>query len=133
MLGYEIKTGTLFDFNSEGAFYLGRGFSGLPPHTNDPKSAKVAHVGPLPAAVYKIGKAYTHPELGPLCFDLTPVPGTGDMFGRSLFRIHGASAAHPATSSHGCIVLDHPIRQGIAEGGDEAIIVLPELPVSPAY
>lgn len=128
MLGYEIRTGNLYDLTSNGAFFMGRGFSGLPPHMNDPLSTAVPHVGPLPAAVYKIGKAYTHPELGPLCFDLTPIEGTGHMYDRSVFRIHGANRDHPATSSHGCIVLDHPTRQGIDEGKDDLISVIPAFP-----
>lgn len=133
MLAYEIKTGYLYDLTNAAAFYMGKGFSGLPPHMNDPLSTSIPHIGPLPAAVYKIGRSYTHPELGPLCFDLAPVPGTGWMYNRSLFRIHGANRDHPATSSHGCIVLDHDLREGIDRGGDDTIVVIPVMPAMPAY
>jgi hypothetical protein len=54
--------------------------------------------------------------------NLDPLPGT-DMFGRSLFRIHGDNSAHNA--SHGCIILSRKLRDQIAASQDRLLDVTP--------
>lgn len=62
-------------------------------------------VGPIPPGLYKMGKSYDNPHLGPCTINLDPIAHT-ITFGRSLFRIHGNNLSNDA--SHGCIVV--PIR-----------------------
>lgn len=83
-------------------------YSGMDAGLNNATFVKVHGVGPLPPGRYRIERSRKSAELGPLVFDLTPL--SGEMYGRSLFRIHGDSIAHPGTASHGCIILDHTQR-----------------------
>lgn len=82
---------------------------------------RVAMMGPIPPGRYRIGKAYDHPLLGPVTMNLESLVGT-QMFGRSLFRIHGNNSENDA--SEGCIVLPPNIRAAIAKaGGDLEVTV----------
>lgn len=96
-----------------GVDFLGQGWSGQLQGQNNPDMQNVPNVGPIPRGLYAIGDPYHHPHLGPVVFDLTPDP-SNEMFGRSLFRIHGASYQHPELSSEGCIILSLNIREQIA-------------------
>lgn len=127
MLLYEIASGTLWDMASSGAFAMGVGYSGSGRYKDDPEAVNVHHLGPLPPGAYKIEAPYTHDELGPLTFNLTPL--AGDLFGRSVFRIHGDSKTHPGEASHGCIVLDHDVREEIkVDFTNDVLLVVPVLP-----
>jgi hypothetical protein len=52
-----------------------------------------------------------------------PDRGT-ETFGRSEFRIHGDSIAHPGMASHGCIILPRAVRDAIWRSGDRALEVV---------
>lgn len=101
---------------------LATGWAGQLEGTNNPGMQNVPNIGPLPQGCYTIGPAYDHPHLGPLTMNLTP-DDTNEMFGRADFRIHGASAQHPALSSHGCIILPRYARQHIIDSGDRRLEV----------
>jgi hypothetical protein len=104
-------------YQSSGECYLfgrllAKGWAGQGEGYNNPDMQGISNIGPLPRGFYTIGPSYHHPELGPVVMNLTPDPAN-EMFGRSLFRIHGASAAHPELSSKGCIVLPREARDRI--------------------
>lgn len=119
MFTYDIRTGNL----SHGGDTLGFGFSGHPPHTNDPASTNLPNIGPIPQGTYLIGPSYHHPVLGPVTMNLSP-DESNQMFGRSAFRIHGASALHPEDSSEGCIILPRGIRELISSLSDRVLEVV---------
>lgn len=125
---YERKTGKWT--GPDGAL-LGIGFSGyddgdgvLEPGEglNDPSMEQAKGVGPLPAGRYWIGKPFTHPTIGAFVMRLDPMPGT-KMFNRSGFLIHGGSR-RVAGTSHGCIVLDRPIREALNAYPDRVLEVV---------
>lgn len=103
------------------AEYEGLGYSGCGEGRNNPDAQKMHGVGPTPRGLWRIGDAYSHPQLGPICMNLTPKAGT-ETFGRDLFRIHGDNKTHDA--SHGCIILGPSIRQAIASSGDHDLEVV---------
>lgn len=119
MFTYDIRTGHL----SHGADTLGFGFSGHPPHTNDVEATTLPNIGPIPLGTYLIGPSYHHPLLGPVTMNLSP-DESNQMFGRSAFRIHGASALHPEDSSEGCIILARSIRELISSLPDRVLQVV---------
>lgn len=118
MMTYHQRSGHFY-INDD---YLTTGWAGQQYGENNPEMQNVHNIGPLPQGFYTVGPAYIHPHLGPFCFDLTPDP-SNEMFGRSLFRIHGASALHSELSSQGCIVLPRNARQNIAASGETRLEV----------
>ncbi len=90
-----------------------KGYAGRGTGKNNPLMTYIKDTGPLPCGTYTIGDPYDHPQLGPICFNLSP-DASNEMFGRSLFRIHADSIAHPGEASHGCIVIDRTARQALA-------------------
>jgi hypothetical protein len=102
---------------------IATGWAGQREGINNPDLQNVSNIGPLPRGFYDIGPAYTHPQLGPLVMNLAPDP-SNEMFGRSAFRIHGASSEHPEVSSKGCIVLPRYARQHIIITGDRRLQVI---------
>ena len=115
---YSISTGQLYD---NGQPFGAPGYAGKGKGRNNPAMVKEKNVGPLPPGRYSIGAAYRHDDLGPMTMNLEPLPGT-QMFGRSLFRIHGNNSENDA--SEGCIVLPPNIRAAIAKaGGDLEVTV----------
>lgn len=115
---YSQKSGIL---QHDGNF-VGAGWAGQGAGKNNPEMQNVSNIGPLPRGRYLIGAAYTHPKLGPVVMNLAPDP-LNEMFGRSDFRIHGASFVNPELSSHGCIVLSKAIRILIDTGSDKLLDV----------
>lgn len=113
MFTYHQRSGQMF----QGGTYLSTGWAGQLQGQNNPAYQGVANTGPLPQGKYAIGEAYIHPRLGPIVMNLDPDPAN-EMFGRSLFRIHGSSHLHPELSSHGCIVLPRFAREHIAASDD---------------
>lgn len=109
---YAQDTGRLVD---PGLVFLGVGYSGYGVGRNNFLKQAERMIGPLPIGFYKIGKAYQHPKLGPICMNLVPFPET-EMFGRSAFRIHGNNKTNDA--SHGCVILGPDIRGLIAASDD---------------
>lgn len=96
-------------------------YSGHGECRNDPQKEDVPHEGPPPRGKYHIGKVYNHDHLGPFVMNLDPLPGT-QMFGRSLFRIHGDNKEHNA--SHGCIICPRDMRIHIAQAQDRILEVV---------
>ena len=116
MWTYAIASGALAH---DGAV-RGRGYSGRGEGRDNIQKVKVPMVGPIPPGRYRIGPAYRHARLGPVTMNLDPLPDT-ELFGRSLFRIHGDNATHDA--SHGCIILSRALRDMIAASGDHVLDV----------
>ena len=108
---YNQTTGSLY-LDGE---LVGTGYSGHAAGRNNPAMQDVADVGPLPVGLYTIGKAYSHPRLGPVTMNLTPDP-LNRMFGRSAFRMHGDNVAHDA--SCGCVVQGYVTRSRVSEEVD---------------
>lgn len=124
---FKQSTGQLFD---PAGVQIGVGFSGYGENRNKPEMQNVPHIGCIPRGKYTIEKSYTHAKLGPVVMNLTPDP-ENEMFGRSLFRIHGASKDSPLTpinesllSSHGCICLDRKTRALIGRSEDRILEVV---------
>lgn len=107
VFGYTITTGSFKrDGNPWGVGYSGAGLNEADGR-NNPSMVNIPNVGPLPPGDYRVMPSRNSKTLGPLVFDLVPLPGT-NTFDRSLFRIHGNSKDNNA--SHGCIILDHNLR-----------------------
>ena len=117
---YSQPTGQLSDDTGQ---LEGTGYAGNGAGWNNPAMQDVPDVGPLPVGEYTIGPAYRHPELGPLTMDLTPDP-SNEMFGRSLFRMHGRRFVGDVGASKGCIVMDEPVRHAVASGADRRLRVV---------
>jgi hypothetical protein len=121
---YHQASGQMFD---GGGNLLGNGYSGNGAGKNNPAMQNVVKVGPLPQGGYTImgpPRNETEPGgLGPYILDLDP-DGANQMFGRSLFRIHGDSISHPGDASDGCIVLAPQYRHTIWNSGDRRLAVI---------
>lgn len=115
---YMIRSGALSQGNTHVAF----GYSGYGPAKNRNDMVSVKHTGPIPPGIYTIGKPYKHTKLGPVCMNLEP-DAANEMFGRSLFRIHGDNKENNA--SHGCIIMDRKTREKIAASNDTILRVIP--------
>lgn len=120
MLIYSQKTGRLSD---EKGHLIGQGWSGQLGGYNEPLLQSVASIGPLPVGMYTIGEVYTHEHLGPIVMNLEP-DKYNTMYGRSLFRIHGASSQHPELSSHGCIIMPRVVRVLISKMNEKRLQVV---------
>lgn len=125
---YAQKSGEIFQDD----VLLATGYAGRYTGKNNPAMQNVEDIGPIPCGIYRIDDSYTHPKLGVLTMDLTP-DAANEMFGRSLFRIHGDSAENPGMASEGCIVLPHDARveiSKIAQTGDRLLEVVAERPAA---
>lgn len=123
MLYYHIKTGEIecIDLNAGEKISWGFGYCGTGIGRNNPAMCSVKNVGPIPVGFHEIGMPYHHPKEGVLTMNLTPQPAT-NTFGRGAFHIHGNNSRNDA--SHGCIILDEPIREQIAVSGEKYLTVL---------
>ena len=100
----------------------GFGYAGIGAGLNNPDMQGVVDTGPLPVGSYSIGQPNN--SKGPLTMPLTPLPGT-DLLGRpGGFLIHGDNLQHNNTASHGCIVQNRDVRQGIADCGGGVVNVV---------
>ena len=119
MWSYRISIGEMSQNGQPRAevCYSGRGAC-----KNDPSKCGVVMEGPIPTGKYRIGNAYMHDTLGPYTMNLDPLPGT-DTHGRSLFRIHGDSVAHPGDASHGCLIAPRSLREAINNTNDRILEV----------
>lgn len=115
---YHQATGELFKADGE---RVGLGYAGFGLGKNNPAMEQVEGLGPVPRGGYLIGPAYDHHRLGPLTMNLTP-DIDNEMFGRSVFRIHGDNPTHDA--SHGCIVQDHNVRVLVNRSDDKRLEVV---------
>jgi len=100
-----------------------RGYSGAGRGKNNPSMQAAQAVGPIPRGRWRITGKKDSPNTGPFTIVLEPEPDT-DTCGRSEFRIHGDSIAHPGTASHGCIILPRAVRDAIWASGDRDLIVV---------
>ena len=100
----------------------GIGYSGHGEGLNNPYLQSESMIGPLPVGKYTIGKAITHPKLGPLVMPLIILPGH-ETFNRGSFYIHGDNSSKNNTASEGCIILDHNIRFEISKSLDRELTV----------
>lgn len=119
MWTWKISSGTLLNLNG---IAVGHGYAGNGEGLNNPAKTNVHDVGPLPVGKYKIGAPYDDAQVGVFALPLTPDP-SNEMFGRSLFRIHGDNKAMNHTASHGCIILPRAVRNDISNSGDDDLVV----------
>lgn len=119
MWTWKITSGTLLNLNNIEA---GKGYAGNGAGLNNPSMTNVPNVGPLPVGKYKIGAPYDDKQVGVYAMALTPDPAN-EMFGRSLFRIHGDNSKLDHSASHGCIILPRHIREDIHNSGDDDLVV----------
>lgn len=119
---YSQGTHTLTD--SSGTVVSTGGYAGNGAGLNNPAMQNVQNIGPLPQGTYTIGPQYKNPNTGVATMNLTPA-ATNNMFGRSLFRIHGDNAAQNNSASEGCIIQNRNVRDQIYNSGDTTLIVVP--------
>ena len=100
-----------------------RGYSGAARGLNNPALQAAKSVGPIPQGRWTIAGRHDSPNTGPCTLTLAPGPDTAT-FGRSAFRIHGDSLAHPGRASHGCIILPRAVRDAIWASGDRILQVV---------
>lgn len=81
-------------------------YAGRAEGLNNPAMQDRIGIGPLPQARYLMTALIDSPHTGLATILLDPKPGR-EMFGRSLFRIHGDNEAANHTGSDGCIVAGH--------------------------
>jgi hypothetical protein len=98
------------------------GYSGTGSDKNNPASVAKVKLGPIPCGNYTILAPRDDARLGPYVLDLVPAV-TNEMFGRSLFRIHGDSIDSPGNASEGCIILPRNARVCIWTSGYHVLIV----------
>lgn len=100
-----------------------RGYSGAARGKNNPALQEAVGLGPIPRGGWRIVDRCNSPNTGPCTLILEPEPGTVT-FGRSQFRIHGDSIAHPGTASHGCIILPRTVRDAVWRSRDRTLEVV---------
>ncbi len=112
---YDQAAGT---FTDPTGTLQGKGYSGHPPHTNDPAAEGLESKGPIPKGNwYAVGVEEHTTEHGPFVVVLRPDLNTLQKvvaLGRepSTFRIHGERVAPPpGLASEGCIILDRQMRE----------------------
>lgn len=118
MWTYHVALGDLYDVHGE---RIATGYSGFGIGKNSLDYEAVHDVGPIPRGWYRIGPAYDSPHCGPVTMNLNPLDST-NTFGRDSFRIHGDNATHDA--SHGCVILDRPVREALAASVDRSFQVV---------
>jgi hypothetical protein len=101
---------------------VANGYSGAGAGKNNPALVSAVGIGPIPPGLWNITAMYNSDKVGPYALILEPQPET-DPLGRSAFRIHGDSIAHPGLASHGCIILARPVRQQIWTSADHVLEV----------
>lgn len=102
---------------------VGGGYSGNGADLNNPAGQGDVGHGPIPEGRWTIGVFGDHPVLGPVSAPLAPAAGN-DMDGRDGgFYIHGDNAQMNHTASDGCIILARNLRELVAAGGDNDLLV----------
>lgn len=102
---------------------VSRGYSGAGRGKNNPSMQAARAVGPIPRGRWRMTAVNNSPNTGPFTITLEAEPGT-DTCGRSEFRVHGDSVAHPGEASHGCIILPRAVREAMWRSGDREIEVI---------
>jgi hypothetical protein len=103
--------------------FVAKGYSGREIGKNNPAMQDAVGLGPIPRGKWIIGAPRDSLKTGPYTLDLSPAQGT-DTRGRSAFRIHGESIAHPGQASHGCLIFQRKIREAIWASGDRDLEVI---------
>lgn len=102
---------------------IATGYSGHGAGKNNPDLQDDAGIGPIPRGFWHMTGLESGGPTGPFTIILDPEPGTVT-FGRTLFRIHGDSKAHPGSASHGCVILGPQVRHDIWNSGDHLLDVV---------
>jgi hypothetical protein len=112
---YSQSSGQLYD--PEGQPIGPPGYSGQPPHTNDPTSEGIVNKGVTPCGRYKISAMILNTAAhGPFVLVLMPDDATRARIialGRDpdSFRMHGERIEPPpGYASDGCIIEEHAVR-----------------------
>ena len=123
---YEQTTGRFISPDGEilATGYAGGNCGANPEGKNNPAAQALPGIGPLPQGVYTFTQHVDSPKLGPFAILLVPDP-ENEMFGRSVFRMHGDSIAHPGAASEGCIVMPRAVREAVFDSDDHTITVVP--------
>jgi hypothetical protein len=103
--------------------FIANGYSGAELGKNNPAMQAARGVGPIPRGQWTMTGVENGGPTGPFTIVLSPCTAT-DTCGRSAFRIHGDSIAHPGTASHGCIILPRAIRERIWDSLDHVLEVV---------
>ncbi len=103
--------------------YAGGNCGKNPAGKNNPAAQAMRCIGPLPQGIYTFTQHTDSPMLGPFVILLVPDPAN-EMFGRSTFRMHGDSIAHPGAASEGCIVMSRAVREAVFASDDHTITVI---------
>lgn len=109
-------------FDPTGAL-SGIGYSGFANGKNNPVLQDIHNTGPIPVGVYTLKPPIDSPMHGDYAIPLEPVV-TNQMFGRSLFLIHGDSRVHPGDASRGCIIVAYKVRVAMWESNDHVLKVI---------
>lgn len=121
MWKYQQSTGEL---TSPAGVIVGMGYSGHGAGLNDSRAQHIPDVGPIPQGTWNIGTFFDdHGGKGPLVAHLTPEEGT-DTHGRSGFMIHGDNKELNHTASHGCLILNHALRETLVTSSDRTLRVV---------
>jgi hypothetical protein len=121
MWTYEQKTGRLRDANGKTVAF---GYAGNGEGKNNPDMQNVPNIGPLPQGIYAmVSMSLSTPKHGPYVIFLNP-DKSNEMFGRSLFRVHGDKVGAPGTASEGCIIVGRLVREALWESNDHTIKVV---------
>lgn len=110
------------ELSRDGSF-VSRGYAGRGRGKNNPAMQAAIGIGPIPRGRWRITGVHDSPNTGPFTIILEPAAGTNTC-GRSAFRIHGDSIAHPGEASHGCIVLPRAVRERIMRSSDRDLEVV---------
>ncbi|OTA14149.1 hypothetical protein Xvie_03954 [Xenorhabdus vietnamensis] len=105
-------------YHNDKLVYRG-GYSGKGKHKNDPGSEHIANWGPIPRGRYTIG-GYTNSK-GDMTIHLEPCD-CNNMYGRTLFRIHGDSIKNPGQASEGCIIVGKHARREVIDSMDRELV-----------
>jgi hypothetical protein len=118
---YEQISGRLIDPDGVAQ---GFGYSGQPPHKNDPAAQNQVGIGPIPVGLWHATALIAVTEAhGPYVIVLTPDSAT-ETFGRSGFLVHGDSLERAGYASEGCIVQSRDVREMFWNSADHDITVV---------
>jgi len=119
MFIYSQSSGKLWDSAGE---VIATGYSGYGRGKNNAALQDVKSVGPIPRGEWVVTGVYDSKRVGPHAIALEP--NNHHALGRTYFRIHGDSAAHPGEASKGCVILGRAIRQAIIASNDKVLRVV---------
>lgn len=118
---YEQSTGKFTDPNGK---LQAKGYSGQPPHVNNPDSQFLHDFGPIPEGYWQAVEMLPESSHGPFAIRLEPYPNT-NTFGRSGFFIHGERLQPPVGfASEGCMILSRDIREMFWQSSDHDVLVV---------